>query len=129
MSIQSNGALALLRIIPSALMMTHGFPKFQKLVNQDYDFAAPLSAIGMNGGFTLVLAVLAEFVAPILIILGFKTRWASLLTAATMAVAAFIVHFSDPIAKKEKALLYLIIYVVIIMLGPGKYSLDKRGSA
>ena len=128
MSLQNNVGLALLRIIPSALMLTHGFPKFQKLVNQDFEFAAPLSKIGMTGGITLVLAVLAEFIAPMLLILGFKTRWASLLTAITMAVAAFIVHFSDPIAQKEKALLYLVIYVAIFLLGPGKYSLDKRGA-
>ena len=92
MSLNSNIGLALLRIIPSALMLTHGFPKFQALVNQNYDFPAPLSGIGMGGAFTLVIAVLAEFFAPILVIVGFKTRWASLLTAATMAVAGFIVH-------------------------------------
>ena len=129
MSLNSNIGLALLRIIPSALMLTHGFPKFQALVNQNYDFPAPLSGIGMGGAFTLVIAVLAEFFAPILVIVGFKTRWASLLTAVTMAVAGFIVHFSDPIKVKEKALLYFVIYVVIFLAGPGKYSLDKRNSA
>jgi putative oxidoreductase len=107
-------------------MITHGYPKFQKVVNQDFEFAEPLSGIGMNGAVTLVIAVLAEFFAPILIILGLKTKWVSLLTAATMAVAAFIVHFSDPVKVKEKALLYLVIYVVIFLMGPGKYSLDQR---
>ena len=126
MSLKSNLGLALLRIIPSALMITHGYPKFQKVVNQDFEFAEPLAGIGMNGAVTLVIAVLAEFFAPILIILGFKTKWVSLLTAATMAVAAFIVHFSDPVKVKEKALLYLVIYVVIFLMGPGKYSLDQR---
>lgn len=128
MSLKSNLGLALLRIIPSALMITHGYPKFQALVNQNFDFPAPLAGIGMNGAVTLVIAVLAEFFAPILIILGFKTKWVSLLTAATMAVAAFIVHFSDPVKVKEKALLYLVIYVVIFLMGPGKYSLDQRNS-
>ena len=126
MSLKSNLGLALLRIIPSALMITHGYPKFQKVVNQDFEFAEPLAGIGMNGAVTLVIAVLAEFFAPILIILGFKTKWVSLLTAATMAVAAFIVHFSDPVKVKEKALLYLVIYVVIFLMCPGKYSLDQR---
>ena len=43
-----------------------------------------------------------------------------------MAVAAFIVHASDPIGTKEKALLYLIGFVVIFLAGPGKYSIDKN---
>ncbi|MEM9362196.1 MAG: DoxX family protein [Bacteroidota bacterium] len=115
--------LALLRILPSAMMLTHGFPKLQKLLSGNTEFANP---IGIGEAPSLFLTVIGEFLCPILIIIGFKTRWAAIPAAITMAVAAFVVHGSDPLGKKELALLYLICFVVIYLLGPGKYSIDKK---
>jgi putative oxidoreductase len=42
-----------------------------------------------------------------------------------MAVAAFIAHGDDPFAQKEKALLFLAIYLVLLLVGSGKFSADK----
>jgi len=117
-------AFALLRIIPSILMLFHGIPKFQKLINGgEIQFADP---IGIGAAPTLFLAVVAEVICPFLIIIGLKTRWAAIPAAITMAIAAFIVHGQDPMQKKELALLYLVIFIVIALVGPGKYSVDKR---
>lgn len=115
--------LALLRIVPSILMITHGIPKFQKLFAEDITFADP---IGIGPVPSLFLAVIGELVCPILLILGLKTRWAALPAAITMFVAAFVVHGSDPLGDKELALLYLTFFVVIMLVGPGKYSMDKK---
>ena len=115
--------LAILRILPSAFMLTHGFPKFQKLLSGNMEFPNPL---GIGSAPSLFLCVVGEFVCPILLIIGFKTRWATIPAAITMAVAAFIVHGSDPFGRKELALLYLTIFVVIFLLGPGKYSIDRK---
>ena len=115
--------LALLRIGASALLLTHGFPKFQKLISGNFEFGDP---IGLGATPTLFLAVLAEFICPILIILGYKTRWAAVFPAVTMVVAAFIVHAQDAMDIKEKALLFLVAFVSISLLGPGKYSIDKK---
>jgi len=43
-----------------------------------------------------------------------------------MAVAAFIVHGDDPFGTKEKALLYLAFFIVIALVGPGKFSIDEK---
>ncbi|NAY90853.1 DoxX family membrane protein [Muricauda sp. JGD-17] len=115
--------LALLRILPSAFMLTHGYPKLMKLINGNTEFANPF---GIGEAPTLFLAVVGEFLCPLLIIIGFKTRWAAIPSAITMFVAAFVIHAADPFATKEKALLYLVCFVVIFLLGPGKYSVDKR---
>jgi putative oxidoreductase len=122
-SLQNNLGLAFLRISASALMLTHGIPKFQKLLSGDLEFGDPL---GLGGAPSLFLAIIGEFICPILVIIGFKTRWAAVPTAITMAVAAFIVHGADPFGVKEKALLFLTLFVTIILLGPGKYSIDKK---
>ena len=121
-TLRKDIGLALLRIIPSALLLTHGIPKFQKLIGGDFEFADP---IGIGATPTLFLAVLGEFICPILLILGFKTKWAAIPPALVMAVAAFVVHSADPFGVKEKALLFLGFFIVIFLLGPGKYSLDK----
>ena len=105
------------------MMLVHGYPKFRKLISGDMEFANPL---GIGEGPSLFLAVIGEFIAPILIIIGYKTRFAAIPTLITMLVAAFIAHGADPFGVKEKALLFAVIYAVIILLGPGKYSLDKK---
>ena len=122
-SITSNIGLALLRIVPSAMLLTHGFPKFQDMLNGDLEFADP---IGIGQSPSLFLAVIGLFVCPILIIIGFKTRWFAVPPAITLLVAAFVVHSSDPFALKEKALLYVTFFIAIILLGPGKFSIGRK---
>ena len=115
--------LALIRILPAAMMLTHGVPKFQKLISGNLEFADPL---GIGAAPSLFLAVIGEFVCPILLIIGFKTRWSAIPAAITMAVAAFIVHGADPFTKKEHALLYLVFFIAVALLEPGKFSVDKK---
>ena len=73
---------------------------------------------------SLFLTVLAEFVFPLFIIVGYKTRIASFFPAFDMLIAAFVVHFDDPFGKKELAILYLLGFVLVTLFGPGKYSID-----
>lgn len=72
------------------------------------------------------MAGLAEFVGGILIALGLLTRPAALSLIITMAVAAFLAHATDPFQKKEMSLLYFFIYLAILLMGPGKYSVDSK---
>ena len=105
-------------------MLTHGFPKLMKLLaGGEIKFADP---IGLGMGFTLFLAVFSEFLCSILIGIGLATRLATLPLMATMAIAVFVSHADDPFGSKEKALLYLLMFVVIFLAGPGKYSVDRR---
>lgn len=115
--------LVFLRVVSSGMMLVHGFPKFQKLLSGNFEFANPL---GIGKAPSLFLAVIGEFIAPLLIIVGYKTRFATIPVIITMMVAAFIVHAPDPYGKKEFALLYAVLFTAILLLGPGKYSLDKK---
>ena len=114
--------LLLMRGFFSLGMMTHGYGKFLKVIQGDFEFGDP---IGIGPKLSLILTVIAEFIAPILIILGWKTRIASLFPTITMIVAFFIVHDGDPFSRKEKAFVYLIAFLTLYFTGPGKYSLDK----
>lgn len=115
--------LAFFRIAISAMMLTHGLPKFQKLISGDFQFADPF---GIGETPSLFLAVIGEFICPILIIIGFKSRLAAIPVAITMAAAAFIIHGADDFGTKEKALFYLIAFITISLLGPGKFGVDKK---
>ncbi len=122
-SLLNNIGLAFFRICVSAFMLTHGYGKFQNLISGDIQFGNP---IGIGEAPSLFLAVIGEFVCPILIIIGFKTRWAAIPSAITMAVAAFIAHAEDPFGTKEKALLFLVAFITIALVGPGKFSIDRK---
>lgn len=114
--------LLVIRIFVGFAMLSHGFPKLQQLYAggeiQFYDF------LGMGPKFSLILAVFAEFVCSIFIILGLFTRIAVFFLVITMAVAGLFVHGEDPFSKRETSLLYLSIYLIIFAFGPGKYSVD-----
>ena len=118
-----DSALALLRIVFSLLMMTHGWSKLERILDGNLNFGDPL---GLGSTLSLYLVTFAELVAPIFIIVGFKTRIMALITSFAMAVAAFIAHGADPLAKKEMALLYLAGFLSVSLMGAGRYSIDQR---
>lgn len=121
--VYNNLASLILRMSFGGMMITHGWGKFSRFISGDLSFADP---IGIGEAPTFALAVIGEFIAPILIILGFKTRLASFFPAATMLVAALIVHSDDPWGRQEFPLLYFFGFVAIFLLGSGQYSLDWK---
>ena len=91
------------------------------------------SILGLPPTVSLALAVFAELLACILIIVGFKTRLAAIPVIITMLIAAFMIHGQDPLfmsmsdgASKEPAILYGLGFFTIYLLGSGKYSIDHR---
>jgi putative oxidoreductase len=69
-------------------------------------------------------AGLSELVGGFLVAIGLVTRLSSLSLAVTMAVAGFLAHASDGWAKQEFPLVYMICFLFIFFVGPGKYSID-----
>ena len=117
-----NVIVLILRISVAVLMITHGFPKLSKLLaGGEIKFADPF---GMGAAFSLVLVVFAEFFCSILIGIGLGTRLATIPLIITMSIAAFIIHGPDPLGKKELALLYLLIYLTLFIIGSRKFSID-----
>lgn len=114
--------LLVIRVAVGVLMLTHAESKFNMLFSgEEIAFIDP---IGVGHKLSLILVVFAEFFCSIFLIVGFATRLASIPLIFTMFVAAFIFHLNDPFAAKELGILYMVIYVNILILGPGKFSLD-----
>lgn len=119
---QIDAALLILRLGVSAMMLTHGIPKLMKLFgSEEIAFADP---IGLGPAASLGLAVFAEFICSVLVILGLGTRLAVIPLIITMLVAFFIVHGTQAFNSKELSAVYLLIYVVLLITGAGKYALD-----
>jgi putative oxidoreductase len=112
----------LIRVTVAASMLTHGVPKLNRLfAGGEIQFADPF---GAGPVISLILVVFAEFLCSIFIGIGLGTRLAAIPLIITMSVAAFITHGSDPFGRKEIALLYLLLYIVLLVTGSRKYSLD-----
>jgi putative oxidoreductase len=105
------------------MMLTHGYGKFLRLLDGNMKFGDPL---GIGTDLSFVLVVSAEFFASIALILGLGTRISAFMLSFTMFVAAVIVHGDDPFSTREKAFMYLACFIVLLISGGGKYSLDRR---
>ena len=115
--------LLLLRIGCSLGLMTHGYGKFVRVLEGDFKFGDPL---GIGSTPSLILVAFAEFIAPLFIIIGWKTRWATLFPTLTMLVAFAIAHDGDPFSRKEKSFVYLIAFLALYFTGPGRFAIDKE---
>lgn len=102
----------------------HGFGKLERLFSGNeikfYEF------MGMNATVSLVLAVFAEFLMAIFVGLGLWTRLSAVPVMFTMLVAAFGAHADDGFRKMEMALAYFVLFAVVFIFGPGKYSIDQK---
>ncbi|QOR73959.1 DoxX family protein [Cruoricaptor ignavus] len=115
--------LLLLRLFIGVAMMTHGLPKLEQLMaGNTANFP---SIFGLSIQVSMILAILAEVGCSLFLILGLFSRPSAFILLFTMAVAAFAIHSADSFDIKEKALLYLAIYAVLLCLGPGRFSIDQ----
>ncbi len=115
-------ALLFFRVAISIMMLIHGVPKLLMLFSDaEIQFADP---IGLGMTASLALAVFAEVICSVLLIIGLGTRLAAFPLLITMLVAVLIVHVPDGWGRQELPLLYAAGYVILLLTGPGKYSLD-----
>ena len=121
----SNGvdlALLIARFGIAGLMLTHGIPKLGMLLSTGQVQFPPI--MGMSPELSLGLTVFAEVFCSVFILAGFATRLAVIPLIITMLAALVFIHSADPIAKQEPALQYLLVYLVLLFAGGGKYSVD-----
>ncbi len=114
-------ALLIARVSIGALMLVHGLSKIPMLSQSPVQF---YDLMGLGGELSLWLAILAEVGCSILVLLGLATRLAVIPLIVTMLVAVFVIHAADPFIKQEMGLHYLLVYVVLLLTGAGKYSID-----
>ncbi len=115
----SGKCYAILRIIVGLLFTCHGAQKLFGVLGGTIAVHRPL---GLAAG-------LIEFVAGVLVALGFYGRAAAFLASGEMAVAYFMVCASRsfwPIANGgEMAVLYCFAFLYIFFHGSGLWSLDS----
>jgi len=122
LSADIDAVILIVRIAAASLMLSHGLPKLGMLFSSEP--AMFPSVFGLSSGLSLSLAVFAEVVCSIFVLLGLGTRLAVIPLIITMLTAVLHVHAADPFAKKELGLLYITIYLVLLAIGSGRFSLD-----
>ncbi|MGM0518052.1 MAG: DoxX family protein [Campylobacterota bacterium] len=119
----------ILRVSVAVLMLFHGIAKVQGGIG------GIMGMLESNGlpSFIAYGVFLGEILAPLMLIVGYRVKLASLLILGTMA---FILAF--PYADKiftltkhgawaiELHMFYITTSIAIFLFGAGKYSLDKR---
>ena len=118
--------LLLIRIICGYAFILHGWGKIQD----------PLNWMGNESpipGVFQALAAISEFGGGIALILGLLTRLGALGIGCTMVVAIVMHRFvlGDPFVNLEggrsyePASVYLLFALLLVILGPGRFSLDR----
>ncbi len=118
--------LLFLRVTAGLTMLFgHGLGKLDRLINPGDEPISFPDPFGVGDVFSLGLATFAEVVCAGLLALGLFTRWALIPLIITMGVAFFDIHIDDEYRIQEKSILFGVMYVVLWLTGPGKYSLDR----
>ena len=111
------------------LFMRHGWEKVSTLSLVNPHFPDPIG-IGHNPSW--VIAMVADGICSVLIMLGVATRWLALFCWLNIFVAFALVHHFTFLGKSPAAdhgeliALYLVALAALMVAGPGKYSIDAK---
>lgn len=119
----------LLRLAVGVLLLFHGVSKLNHGVGW---MAGPLESIGLPA-FVSYGAYLGEVIAPILIILGFRARIASIFVAVDLLMAIILVLRTQIASIKqggggwgiELEMFFILGSLAIFFIGSGKYSITR----
>lgn len=117
-----SGLLLAARVLFGILLLRHGLDKWQHFDTLAVSFPDPL---GVGSRLSLFGALFAEVVCSVGFITGALYRLALIPMIFTMGVALFVIHRHDPFAVKEPALLYLALFLLMYVAGPGRFAVDR----
>jgi putative oxidoreductase len=129
--ISKDTAKLILRLTIGILVLFHGIAKIQN--PGSIDFIQGLLEAKHLPGFIAYGIYVGEVVAPLMLIVGFRTRFAAGVIAFTLLMAIFLAHLDQlfALAKMgggyalELQALYFFGALAIIGLGSGKYALGE----
>ncbi|MBR2608201.1 MAG: DoxX family protein [Bacteroidales bacterium] len=108
------------RVFFGVLFFLHGVDKMMNFNQLSLNYP---SVFGLGSYMTLMLAVFCEFCCSLFLIAGLLERIILIPMIVSMAVAYFDVH--DAILPEgELALIYMVVFFILFMVGPGRFSLD-----
>ena len=122
-SFRGNGVSLLilaLRLFFGILFFTHGLDKlanFNELLPNFPD------VLGFGSYMSLMVSIFCEFCCSLFLIAGLLVRLTVIPMMIAMAVAFFDVH-DGMFPEGELALIYLIMFIILYITGPGKFSID-----
>ena len=109
-----------LRIFFGVLFFMHGLDKMMNFSVLSETFP---SVLGFGSYMTLMVSIFCEFCCSLFLIAGLLIRITVLPMIVAMAVAFFDVH-DAMMPEGELALVYLVVFIVLYITGPGRYSAD-----
>lgn len=115
-----DGGLFVVRLILGIFMVYHGWEIFDKVKMNEYAGWDTFK----NSAYMAYLGKGAELVGGIMLIFGWLTRLAALIVIFTMAYIAFFVGNGIIWYNDQHPFLFVLLALVFIFTGPGKYSLD-----
>jgi putative oxidoreductase len=121
-----DAGLLLLRIGFGLAFLVHGIPKIIGGPEKWAALGGAMATLGVTAAPTLwgLMAALSETVGGLLLMLGLFFRPACLSLAVTMAVALNMhVTKGDPFPVYSHALEDGIVFLSLMLIGPGKYAL------
>lgn len=109
-----------LRIFFGVLFFVHGLDKMMNFSELSYTYP---DVLGLGSYMTLMVAIFTEFCCSLFLIAGLLVRIMVIPMIVAMAVAFFDIHDAI-LSQGELSLIYLVVFVILYFVGPGKYSLD-----
>jgi putative oxidoreductase len=124
-----NTGLLILRLGIGMMMMVHGLPKIMGGPDGWVQLGGNMRVVNIDflPTFWGFMAAITEGLGGFLLILGLFFRPVNILLVITMTIAT-LVHFSkgDGINGASHAIELAIVFLSLILIGPGKYSIDKK---
>jgi len=112
----------ILRVALGMLLIFHGAPK---VFEGTAGMTEKLTAWGWPlAGLQSFVATYTEFLGGILLVVGLFTRPAAIMNIGLFAIIVLLFHMNDEFATKEKAVLFLLLSMLVLFFGPGKFSVD-----
>ncbi|WP_282628113.1 DoxX family protein [Empedobacter sedimenti] len=119
--IQNLTLLAFRVLLSAELIYAHGLKKLGVGVSEAEVVPNPLN---LPEAFNSLFADAANLFFPVFVILGLATRIAILPILAVTLTGYFVLHFHDAPLVKDTPFMYSLSFLMLLFLGPGKYSLD-----